>query len=160
MMYLQFLPNEYVLRYKKGRRTAAGRGLSFYCFTKGTTVAVVPVSVQEADFIYEEQTCDFQNVTVQGQLAYRVADCEKIAEQMNFTVRLKDKEYYDEPIDKLSKRVVKIERVGPELIRIHNHDIIRHFLCDPVMPSDRFHPPDLFLIVKSDPVRFICAIFL
>lgn len=107
-MYLQFLPNEYVLRYKKGRRTAAGRGLSFYCFTKGTTVAVVPVSVQDADFIYEEQTCDFQNVTVQGQLAYRVADCERIAEQMNFTVRLKDKEYYDEPIDKLSKRVVNI----------------------------------------------------
>ena len=81
-MYIKFLPNEYVIRYKKGKQTDAGRGLSFYCFDKSTTVAVVPVSVMDTDFIFEEKTEDFQNVTVQGQLAYRVTDYEKIAEMV------------------------------------------------------------------------------
>lgn len=110
-MYIKFLPNEYVIRYKKGKQTDAGRGLSFYCFDKSTTVAVVPVSVMDTDFIFEEKTEDFQNVTVQGQLAYRVTDYEKIAEMLNFTADLKTKKYYDEPLKKLSKRIINIADV-------------------------------------------------
>ncbi len=107
-MYIKFLPNEYVIRYKKGKQIAAGRGLSFYYFDKSTSVAVVPVSVMDTDFIFEEQTEDFQNVTVQGQLAYRVTDYEKIAEMLNFTADLRTKKYYDEPLKKLSKRIINI----------------------------------------------------
>lgn len=110
-MYIKFLPNEYVIRYKKGKQIAAGRGLSFYCFDKSTSVAVVPVSVMDTDFIFEENTADFQNVTVQGQLAYRVKDYGKIAEMLNFTADLKTKKYYDEPLRKLSKRMVNIADV-------------------------------------------------
>ncbi len=107
-MYIKFLPNEYVIRYKKGKQIAAGRGLSFYYLDKSTSVAVVPVSVMDTDFIFEEQTEDFQNVTVQGQLAYRVTDYEKIAEMLNFTADLRTKKYYDEPLKKLSKRIINI----------------------------------------------------
>ena len=110
-MYIKFLPSEYVIRYKKGKKTAAGRGMSFYCFDKSTTVAVVPVCVMDADFIFEEKTEDFQTVTVQGQLAYRVTDCERIAEMLNFTANMKTKKYYDEPLKKLSKRIVNIADV-------------------------------------------------
>ena len=110
-MYIKFLPNEYVIRYKKGKKTAAGRGLSFYCFDKSTSVAVVPVSVMDTDFIFEEKTEDFQNVTVQGQLAYRVTDCERIAEMLNFTADMRSKNYYDEPLKKLAKRIVNIADV-------------------------------------------------
>ena len=110
-MYIKFLPNEYVIRYKKGKQTAAGRGLSFYCFDKSTSVAVIPVSVMDTDFIFEEKTEDFQNVTVQGQLAYRITEYEKIAEMLNFTADLRSKKYYDEPLKKLSKRIINIADV-------------------------------------------------
>ena len=110
-MYIKFLPNEYVIRYKKGKKQDAGKGLSFYYFDKSTAVAVVPVSCMDADFIFEEKTSDFQNVTVQGQLTYRVTDYDKIAEMMNFTADLKTKRYYAEPLKKLSKRIVNIADV-------------------------------------------------
>ncbi len=107
-MYIKFFPNEYVIRYKKGRRIASGSGLSFYYFDKSTAVEVVPVSGMDADFIFEEKTCDFQNVTVQGQIAYRVTDYERVAKLMNFTVDLRTKKYIDEPLKKLSKRIINI----------------------------------------------------
>ncbi len=110
-MYIKFLPNEYVIRYKKGKQVDAGRGLSFYCFDKSTSVAVVPISVMDTDFIFEEKTKDFQNVTVQGQLAYRITDCEKIAEMMNFTADMRTKAYYAKPLEKLSKCIINIVEV-------------------------------------------------
>ena len=110
-MYIKFLPNEYVMRYKKGKLVDKGKGLSFYYFDKSTAVALVPVSGMDADFIFEETTLDFQNVTVQGQLAYRVTDYERIAELMNFTVDLRTKHYFDEPLKKLSKRIINIADV-------------------------------------------------
>ena len=110
-MYIKFFPNEYVIRYKKGKRVDAGKGLAFYYFDKSTSVAVVPVSGMETDFIFEETTADFQNVTVQGQLAYRVTDYERIAELMNFIVNLRSKIYYDDPLKKLSKRITNIADV-------------------------------------------------
>ena len=110
-MYIKFLPNEYVIRYRKSKRVAEGKGLSFYYFDKSTAVAVIPVSGMDTDFIFEEATADYQTVTVQGQLAYRITDYERISEQLNFTVNLKTKGYYDEPLKKLTKRIVNIADV-------------------------------------------------
>lgn len=110
-MYIKFLPNEYVLRYRKGKLIESGAGLSFRYFDKSTAVAVIPISGMDTDFIFEEKTSDFQNVTVQGQITYRMTDYERIASLMNFTVNLKNKDYYDEPLKKLSKRMINIADV-------------------------------------------------
>ena len=110
-MYIKFLPNEYVLHYRKGKLIESGEGLSFYFIHKSTAAAVIPVSGMDADFIYQVKTADFQSVTVQGQLAYRIVDCDRIANLMNFTVDLKTKAYYDDPLKKLSKRIINIADV-------------------------------------------------
>lgn len=110
-MYIKFLPSEYVLRYRKGKLIESGAGLTFHYFDKSTAAAVIPISGMDADFIFEEKTADFQNVTVQGQLTYRIIDYPKIASQMNFTVKLRSKTYYDEPLKKLSKRMINIADV-------------------------------------------------
>ena len=115
-MFIKFLPNEYVLRYRKGKLIERGAGLTFHFFDKSTAVAVVPMSAMDADFIFEEKTADFQSVSVQGQLTYRITDCEKIASLMNFTVKLRSKEYHDNPLKKLSKRIINIADV---IIRNH-----------------------------------------
>lgn len=134
-MYIKFLPNEFVIRYKKGRKIAAGKGLSFRYFDKSTAVAVIPASGMDADFIFEETTRDFQNVTVQGQIAYRVTDYERIAELMNFSVDLKTKNYYDEPLKKISKRIINIVDV---LIknRIGEIELTKAIRVEPVIADD------------------------
>ena len=110
-MYIKFLPSEYVLLYKKGKLVKEGKGLSFFCFEKRTSAYSIPVSNIDSDFIYTETTGDYQSVTVQGQLTYRVYDYKKTAESTDFTVNLKTKKYNDTPLVKLSKRIINISEV-------------------------------------------------
>lgn len=115
-MYIKFSPNDYVLRYRKGRLAAEGVGLSFFFLERNTSVCAVPVAGTDIDFIFEETTQDFQTVSVQGQLFCRVADYHKAAQTIDFTVDLRTGKHIDPPIPKLSKRMVNIARV---LIKNH-----------------------------------------
>lgn len=110
-MYVKFLPSQYILRYRKGKIIAEGMGLSFFYLERFTSACAVPVSNNDTDFIFEETTQDFQKVKVQGQITYRITDYKQIARAMNFTINLKTKAYYDNPMQKLSKRIVNIAEV-------------------------------------------------
>ncbi len=110
-MYIKFLPNEYVIRYRNGKVVAKGPGLSFFFLEKTTSAVSVPISNNDADFIFEETTSDFQTVTVQGQLTYKINDYEKIANALDFTVNLKTSKHNSTPISKLSKRIINIAEV-------------------------------------------------
>lgn len=63
-MYIKFLPNEYVIRYKKGKVVKEGLGLSFFFFERDTSAVSVPISNNDAGFMFEETTSDFQVVSV------------------------------------------------------------------------------------------------
>ncbi|MBR4658822.1 MAG: SPFH domain-containing protein [Clostridia bacterium] len=110
-MYVKFQPNDYVLKYRRGKLAASGAGLSFCCLGRITSAAVVPISAMDADFIFDEKTADYQNVAVQGQLTYRITEHERIAKLMNFSVDLKTGSYYNDPGSKLSRRLLNIADV-------------------------------------------------
>lgn len=110
-MYIKFSPNQYVLRYKKGRLIAQGTNLSFFFWPYNTSVCVLPIAGTDIDFMFEETTQDFQTVTVQGQLTYRISDYEKAAAALDFTVNLRTGNYVDQPMEKLSKRMVNLSHV-------------------------------------------------
>ena len=110
-MYVKFLPSEYVLRYKRGKIVGEGVGLSFFYMEKTTSACSIPVSNTDADFIFNEQTQDFQTVAVQGQITYRICDYRKVAGALDFTVNLKTKQYNHDPMAKLSKRIINIAEV-------------------------------------------------
>ena len=110
-MYVKFLPSEYVIRYKKGKVVQQGVGLSFFYLERSTSACVIPVSNRDADFIFEVLTKDYQTVSVQGQITYAIEDYEAISSAMDFTVDLKYKSYNDDPMPKISKRIVNIVEV-------------------------------------------------
>lgn len=110
-MYIKFSPNEYVMRYRNGKVVSEGVGLSFLFFERNTSVVSIPVSNNDADFIFSETTSDFQVVTVQGQLTYKIVDFKKISSALDFTVDLKNKAHSGNPINKLSKRMINIAEV-------------------------------------------------
>jgi len=107
-MYVKFLPSQYIFRYRKGKLISEGVGLSFFFLERYNTACAVPVTNMDADFIFEETTLDFQKVSVQGQLTYRITDYAQIAQAIDFTINLKTKEYYHNPMQKLSKRMMNI----------------------------------------------------
>jgi hypothetical protein len=80
-----------------------GTGLSFFYFAPNSTIAAVPVASSDVPFIFLDTTADFQAVTVQGHLTYRVTDPRKLAEQLDYSVR-PDGAYATDDPDKLPLR--------------------------------------------------------
>src|SRR5690349_11131580 len=86
-------PTDYVLVYRQGRVRAAGPGLSLFYWVPTTTLAALPLTTADVPFILNETTGNFQAVTVQGQLTYRVADPRTLAGILNFTINPRTRAY-------------------------------------------------------------------
>ncbi len=114
MLGIQFIkvnPTTHLMAFRKGRATRQGSGLSLLYYAPTTSLVAVPMESREVPFIFEKVTHDFQTVTVQGQLSYRIADPEKTAASLNFTLAPNGRGYESEDPKKLSERVTAIAQV-------------------------------------------------
>ncbi|MDV3425890.1 MAG: SPFH domain-containing protein [Bacillota bacterium] len=109
--FIKFQPSEYVLKYKNGKIVKEGTGISFYYYSPTTSIVVVPIGSTDNPFIFEEVTSDFQTVTVQGQITYRIDNQKNIAELLNYTLDTRGKGYVSDDPKKLSQKVINIVRV-------------------------------------------------
>lgn len=109
--FIKFQPSEYVLKYRNGQIVKEGEGISFYYYVPTTSIVVVPVSSVDVPFIFEEVTSDYQKVTVQGQITYRIVDQKKIVKYLNYTLDIKGKGYISDDPNKLPQRVINIVKV-------------------------------------------------
>ena len=109
--FIKFQPSDYVLKYRNGKIVKEGAGISFYYYAPTTSIVVVPVGSVDAPFIFEEVTSDFQTVTVQGQITFRIVDRKKIAGLLNYTLDMRGKGYASDDPQKLPQRVINIVKV-------------------------------------------------
>lgn len=109
--YIKVQPTTYVLQYKKGRVVREGVGMSFFYFGPSTSLVAIPIASTDVPFIFEEQTSDYQTVTLQGQLTYRIGDPKKLAALMNFTLAPNGFRYVSEDPEKLPERAVNLLHV-------------------------------------------------
>jgi len=110
IQYLKATPTTYVLHYKSGRVKREGPGLAFYYFAPTSTVVSVPIASADVPFVFNEITRDFLDVTIQGQLTYRVFDPKRLASLLDFTVD-GDGKYRSEDPTKLEERLVNATQV-------------------------------------------------
>ena len=77
--------------------------------------------------MFEEPTADYQTVTLQGQVTYRVVDPEKLASLMNFTLAPNGRDYVSDDPEKLPQRVINLVHVlaRAELEKLPLRDAIR-----------------------------------
>src|SRR6516165_4064707 len=108
--YLKAPPTTYILFYKKGRLRRAGAGLSFLYFAPTSTVVAVPFGSADVPFVFNEVSADFQAVTVQGQLTYRIAEPERLAALLDFSQRPDGRPASDDP-EVLKQRLVHITQL-------------------------------------------------
>lgn len=109
--FIKALPTIYLLQYRRGAVAREGAGLSFFYYAQTTSLVAVPIASTDAPFIFEESTADFQSVTVQGQVTYRVADPKKLASLMNFSLDARGQGYASEDPQKLPQRVINVVNV-------------------------------------------------
>ena len=103
--YVKSSPSHYLLQYKDGKVVREGTGLAFFYFAPASTLVSVPLNAVDVPFMFEETTRDFQAVTLQGQVGYRIAQPKTLAEQQNF-VLLPNGAYSSEDPERLSVRVL------------------------------------------------------
>jgi SPFH domain / Band 7 family len=109
--YLKADPTQYVLHFENGRVAHAGAGVAFFYYQPISSIAVVPVGSADVPFIFNEFTADYQPVTVQGQLTYRVSNPKLVASLLNYTVEGGENKYVTDDPDKLPQRLVNLAQV-------------------------------------------------
>ncbi|MCL6614156.1 MAG: SPFH domain-containing protein [Firmicutes bacterium] len=125
--FVKFQPTSYVMKYKSGRIVKEGTGLSFYYYAPTTSLVSIPISSMDAPFIFEEVTQDFQTVSIQGQITFRIADPKKIAQLMDFTLDVNKLDYTSGDPEKLHLRVVNLVQVlvKREIARFTLKDVLK-----------------------------------
>ncbi len=104
-------PTTYLMAFKGGKIAKEGEGKNFFYFAPTTSLVAVPIGSSIQDFIFEHVTSDFQAVTVQGQISYKVSEPKKLASMLNFSLRADGKTYISDDPQKLTDRVIGIVEV-------------------------------------------------
>src|SRR5882724_8833920 len=104
--FIKVQPTTYLLEYRKGQIVREGTGLAFFYYAPTTSLIAVPTASNEVPFIFEETTVDFQKVSIQGQITYRVTEPKKLAALMNFTLAANGQAYASDDPEKLPQRLI------------------------------------------------------
>lgn len=94
--------SQWVLAYRGGRLRRSGRGLSFWYLPLSTSIAEVPMDDRELPFLFHGKSADFQDVTAQGVITFRVVDAVRLAERVDFSIDLGTGAWTARPLDVLS----------------------------------------------------------
>ncbi|MGH4123181.1 MAG: SPFH domain-containing protein [Clostridium sp.] len=110
--FIKFQPSEYVLKYKNGKVVKEGTGIYFNYYGPTTSIVVVPIGSNDEPFMFEGLTVDYQTVTIQGQVTYRIIDQKKVCNLLNYTLDTSGKGYVSDDPKKLTQRVINIVKVS------------------------------------------------
>jgi regulator of protease activity HflC (stomatin/prohibitin superfamily) len=76
----------YVLQYRRGVLRRSERAAAFWFYPLSDSIAEIPVEDRELALVIHGRSADFQDVTIQGVLMYRLANPERVAERFDFTI--------------------------------------------------------------------------
>src|SRR6185295_3371641 len=151
MRYMKAAPTTYVLHHTGGTVKREGAGLSFWYFAPTSVLAAVPLASVDVPFAFSEVAADFQAVTIQGQLTYRVADPRRLAGLLDFTVAPNGQYLSDDPAT-LSDRLVPVAQVLARAVtqRFSLREILTkgYLLVTEVLPALRKDPAVLMLGIE------------
>src|SRR5579871_1914748 len=105
LSFMKVPPTTYILQFKRGKVKREGVGLSFIYSVPTSTIVTIPLASADVPFVFQEATADFQSVTIQGQLTYRVADPKRLAAVLDFSITPQGI-YRSEDPRKLAERLV------------------------------------------------------
>ena len=103
--FIKFDATTYVVHYKKGKIKKEGKGLSFYYSSKRSSIVAIPLGSDDVQFIFNELTDDFQSISIQGQVTYKITNPKQLAELLDFTVDKKGN-YNKANKEKINQRLI------------------------------------------------------
>jgi hypothetical protein len=148
LAYTKVPPTTYVIHYHNGRVRREGPGLAFWYFQPSSTIVAVPLASRDVPFAFSDVTEDFQPVTIQGQLTYRVVEPRRLAELLDYSIRVTGHHISDDP-EKLPERLVQTAQIVARSV------IQRRTLRDALVNSETIVGEALAALRTSEPVRML-----
>lgn len=103
--HIKFDSMTHVIHYVNGKIKREGKGLSFFYFVPYSSIVAIPTGSNDLPFIFNETTNDYQTISIQGQISYRISDPKNLSEVLDFTIN--DKGLYKKnDIEKLNQRII------------------------------------------------------
>ncbi|WP_029064267.1 SPFH domain-containing protein [Labrenzia sp. DG1229] len=99
-----------VQQFHKGRRVRSGKGLSFWFLPARTSLSEIPMDDRTLPFLLKGQSRDYQDLTVQGSIIWRVANAEVLGDRIDFTIDLKKGLLLGQPIDQINDLIGSLGR--------------------------------------------------
>jgi len=104
--FVKAQPTTYLMKYRAGTVTREGAGLSTLYYAPLTSLVAVPTGSRDAAFIFQQIARDFQALTIQGHVTYRISEPRKAASMLNFTLKADGRTYESDDPDKLPQRIL------------------------------------------------------
>ena len=104
--FIKAQPTTYLMKYRAGAVTRQGAGLSTLYYAPVTSLVAVPIGSRDAAFIFQQIARDFQSLTIQGHITYRIGEPQKAAAMLNFTLKADGKSYESDDPEKLPQRIL------------------------------------------------------
>ena len=127
--FVKFPPTTYVIQFRSGKIVRAGAGLSFFYFAPNSMLVQVPIASADVPFVFNEVSADFQDMTIQGELTYRISDPKRITALLDFSLDARG-HYRSNDAEKLGDRLVHAAQI---LARSFTQ---RHTLAELLVSSD------------------------
>lgn len=102
--FIKFDSMTFVMQYKHGKVKREGKGLSFYYYAPTSSITAIPLGSKDIQFIFNETTKDFQTITIQGQITYKIENPKQLADSLDFTLD-NNHRYKDDNFEKLNQRL-------------------------------------------------------
>ncbi|TNE80445.1 MAG: SPFH domain-containing protein [Bacteroidetes bacterium] len=103
--YIKFDSMNHVILYQNGKVKKEGRGLAFFYFAPNSSIVSIPMESNDFQFVFKETTKDFQEVSIQGQITFKVVDPKQLSESLDFTVNAK-RQYIKGDFEKIQQRII------------------------------------------------------
>lgn len=104
--HLRSEPSRYVMHWSRGKLAKKGRGLAYWFSPLSASIAEIPCDDRELPFLFHGRSADFQDVTVQGSITWRIADPERAADRVDFSVQVSSGMWHEDPLEQLGEVLV------------------------------------------------------
>ncbi len=119
LRHLRSQPTAYIRYQRKGRVVREGTGVSFWSRPLTAALSEVPVDDREQPLLFHGRTLDFQDVTVQATVTYRVVNPAVAATRIDFGIDPEAGRWTASPLDQLGGLLT-------ELAQQHALDLLAH----------------------------------
>ena len=110
--YLKSRPTDHVILYSGGRVRRQGLGFAGFVYMPFATAAAVPTDARDEIFAVEAMTADYQTITIQGLISYRIKDAAIAATRQDFSINLMTGAHTAEPMKQIVERLRAIAQTA------------------------------------------------